>query len=576
MNIFWISPLVEIDEIWRPLALELAQASGPVEIKWETTSGNINLAPDGKRYAVGVADVDTTQQAALEGNPDVITLEIANRGRAGRNIPPPLRMLLDALVSRICGDAPSGDDENQDELLTRLINRALGTFRDDRIDVLLKLKDISVPPQAKSGQTILFRDSFTVGADTDIASYPSAGDPDYAYVSGVGSPGDLTVNAANDRVEITVVGSPRSFVLIDASAPTGDQDVVCRGNTVASAGQSTAAAARHSTSTNDLYRVQFNDTAANEVEIVRTDAGTPTTIASADRGLSGTATRFFRMRATGTGATVSTLVQIDGTSPLTFDDTAANRKTSGNPGGRLPSSAIGTFWFDDLQATDAAAQRMYFPETEVAAVSPTVDAAWEHTAGVFRRLLTGPDTSTLTSTAYNPDAGAHEVTGDSNHRSFVSDPLDGDQIIMGRFEAQVQGFESSANANLFVTYGVRVVSNDGSSVRGTLLSVTRDSVSEMQITSIRNQRLPLTNLTPVSALNGDRVAVEAGVGGVPAGAGNHNHNATLRWGCSASGGDLPEDNTETGTTLRPWCEFVTSLKFQQWPLIEFRVPGYTM
>lgn len=74
---------------------------------------------------------------------------------------------------------------------------------------------------------------------------------------------------------------------------------------------------------------------------------------------------------------------------------------------------------------------------------------------------------------------------------------------------------------------------------GQLLSVTRDSVSEMQITSIRNQRFPLTNLTPVSALNGDRIVVEAGVGGVPAGAGANTHNATLRFGCSASAGICP-------------------------------------
>lgn len=38
---------------------------------------------------------------------------------------------------------------------------------------------------------------------------------------------------------------------------------------------------------------------------------------------------------------------------------------------------------------------------------------------------------------------------------------------MGRFEAQIQGFEVLANNDLFVTYGVRVVSYDGTTVRGT-------------------------------------------------------------------------------------------------------------
>lgn len=134
--------------------------------------------------------------------------------------------------------------------------------------------------------------------------------------------------------------------------------------------------------------------------------------------MSGEATRFMRGRATGTGATISVLYQVDGTNPLTSDDSAATRKTSGVPGFSIDPGAI-TIWMDDFQVTDAAAQRMYFPGTEAAAVSPTADAAWEHTNAVFRRLLTAPDASTLTSTAYNPDGAAHEVTGDSKHRSFM-------------------------------------------------------------------------------------------------------------------------------------------------------------
>lgn len=553
--IFWISPLVLPlnDVAWSPLASQLAQASGPVEIKWETTSGNINFAPGGKRYAVGVADVDATQQAALEGNPDVITFEIANRGRAGRNIPPPLRAILDAFIDRITGDASSGDDETQDDLLTRLINRALGTFRDDRIDVLLGLKDISVPPQAKAGQTILFRDAFTVGVDTNIDAYPSSA-PDYAY--SVGSGGDIFVSAANDRVEQTSLADA-AFRLIDPSAPTGDQEVTCRlNNTASNSGRPGVRGATSGTLTN-YYFIIINISEADEVKMLRTDDGASTLLAVADRGLSGETARFVRVRATGSGATVSTLVQVDGTAPLTFDDTSASRKTSGVPTYETNNAA---HWMDDYQVSDAAAQRMYFPEAEVAAVSPTISGTdWEHINTLRRKLRTTPDASTLTTVAFTPDGADHLVSADAHHRQYVGPPFNGDQILMGQIKGQFQCLEANGSNQLFLTFKMYVVSPDGGTVRGTPLAITRDTTNEVA-QALTNRNFPQTNLTPVSVLNGDRPVIEVGLGGTPvAAAGVQGHNGSIRWGGSASSGDLPENDTETGTTFRPWIEFDTSL-----------------
>lgn len=572
-QVFWISPLTERDPVnrpnsWSPLALELAQASGPVEIKWETTSGNINLAPRGKRYTVGVADIDDVQRAALEGEGDIGVIELADRGSRRNQINPVQRAKLDEMVLKVTDEPTIDDVEDVEAFLTRLINHALGTFRDDRVAVLLKEKDISVPPQAKSGQTILFRDTFTVGSDTVIDVYPS-GDPDYGFIGGSA----MTVNAANDRVQVptALTGNTVRFL----GAPTGDQEVLCRTNNDGANNTFSSPLVRVAATpgTLDAYEMAIDTSIANEVIIFRYDAGVSTTLASADRGLVA-GTHYHRARATGAGATVSLVNQGDGTNVLTFDDTAATRKTSGNAGIVIYNDTANAGWLDDFQVSDAAATRCYFSETEAAAVSPTISATdWEHVNTVRRRLLRSPDSSTLTTTAVNPDGAAHEVTGDSHHRQFVGDPADGDQILMGRVKAQHQGLEVAANNNLSVTYKVYVVSNDGVTVRGTALAITRDD-TECN-TALRNQQFQYQNLTPISMLNGDRIVTEVGLGGVPAGAGANTHNGSLRFGCSASGGDLPEDSTDVGTTLRPWIEFDTSINIadigymramsRQWP-----------
>ena len=51
------------------------------------------------------------------------------------------------------------------------------------------------------------------------------------------------------------------------------------------------------------------------------------------------------------------------------------------------------------------ATRLYFPETQAAPVTPpSIGAEWEHNNNVTRQLLLTADSSTLTTTAYTPDA----------------------------------------------------------------------------------------------------------------------------------------------------------------------------
>ena len=193
-------------------------------------------------------------------------------------------------------------------------------------------------------------DEFTVGADTNIDAYPAAG-ADYAY--NVGSGSNLTVNAANDRVQRGVAGS---FVarLIDAAAPTGNQEVILDGDNINLAEASAIPMTRAATGgTDDLYFTDMNTGIANEVQLYRDDAGTSVLLANGDRGLSGAATRRMRLRAVGSGTAISLETQIDDTRPLTFSDTAANRKTSGPPGLGILDTAtfVDNLSVDDLAAT---------------------------------------------------------------------------------------------------------------------------------------------------------------------------------------------------------------------------------
>lgn len=205
--------------------------------------------------------------------------------------------------------------------------------------------------------------------------------------------------------------------------------------------------------------------------------------------------------------------------------------------------------------------RFFFPETEAAAVSPTISGAdWEHINTLRRKLLATADASALTTTAYTPDAADHLVNGDAHHRQYVSDAIAA-QTISGNVKAQFQCLEANNGNNLFLTLLIYVVSNDGTTVTGTLLAITRDTTNELG-TALNNRNFPSTALSSVVANANDRIVVEVGLGGTPTASGGvQGHNGSLRFGGNASSGDLPEDDTTTATTYRPWLEFDGTISF---------------
>lgn len=205
----------------------------------------------------------------------------------------------------------------------------------------------------------------------------------------------------------------------------------------------------------------------------------------------------------------------------------------------------------------------FYISTAAAPVSPIAPGAeWEHvSSNADVALLVVADSSTLTTTAFTPDSADDLTNKDSMHRQCVSAPLAA-QTISGNVTAQFQALEANAGNNLFLTMVFKVISNDGTIERATLLAITRAPGAEFT-TSLRNTTFDSVALTNYTCIAGDRILIEVGQGGTcTAAGGTQGHNGSLRIGCSASSGDLLVNETEAGTTYRPWIEFANTLTFQ--------------
>lgn len=75
----------------------------------------------------------------------------------------------------------------------------------------------------------------------------------------------------------------------------------------------------------------------------------------------------------------------------------------------------------------------------------------------------------------------------------------------------------------------------------------------------RNAGASALDLTLVNALNGDRIVIELGI--ISVNTSTTEYTGTIRIGDNGAS-DLPENETETDTTMNPWLEFDTvNLRF---------------
>jgi hypothetical protein len=128
------------------------------------------------------------------------------------------------------------------------------------------------------------------------------------------------------------------------------------------------------------------------------------------------------------------------------------------------------------------------------------------------------------------------------------------------YKAYAQTLESAADDNVRSRVGIRIVSRDGSTVRHTVAAVGDFSSGAEWNTALRSKAFLDGDAGTGSYVTvaGDRIVVEFGHNDVT----GASISASSRWGSTATGGDLAENETTTSTTARPWFECSLNLTFE--------------
>lgn len=194
------------------------------------------------------------------------------------------------------------------------------------------------------------------------------------------------------------------------------------------------------------------------------------------------------------------------------------------------------------------ATRVY-PSLVVPTISPSFSADWLNTTGAVRRsLLSTKDGSTMTS--FNIGASFFS----SLLVQLVSEPLAANTTFdSGSLTIKGRARYSVVSGNYTPNMIVRIVSNDGATVRGELAFGNGTTGSNTTLTNRNLYGSGSAFYGSVNALAGDRLVIELGF------APSSNNNVTVSLG-SDNGTDLPE-NTTTTTANNPWIEFSNNFTF---------------
>jgi hypothetical protein len=206
------------------------------------------------------------------------------------------------------------------------------------------------------------------------------------------------------------------------------------------------------------------------------------------------------------------------------------------------------------------ATRFYLPSSGAAAVSPAFDSLWTVTGSADRLAM-----STTASNTANLQKGANEsVSGNADVliRQYVGPNNLAAGVLTGTFRTSIRAEESNAAADMFLNLVVKVVSSDGSTVRGILYagqgthaasSVSTDPNYEFPVTPTNASRLLSGTLSSVTAQANDRLVVEYGYSDT-----NLNttgRTGTLHFGDETADTDLPYTVDIGDNTYRPWFDF---------------------
>lgn len=190
--------------------------------------------------------------------------------------------------------------------------------------------------------------------------------------------------------------------------------------------------------------------------------------------------------------------------------------------------------------------RMYCTNT-AAEVAPAYTGFWDQTSDAVRRKLdlTRSGSNAAVTSAETSTSNAFDVA----LGQWVSPPMTSAGTLQGPVGVIAALSESNTAADMVPVLSLRVVSGDGSTVRGVYASVSYPS-GELPLTASGKNHLLGSN-TPIACLVGDRLVLELGYSATNATA--TSYSGTLRYGGTA--GDLETGETATVTTHSPNITF---------------------
>lgn len=211
------------------------------------------------------------------------------------------------------------------------------------------------------------------------------------------------------------------------------------------------------------------------------------------------------------------------------------------------------------------ATRFYFDDTIAPLISPAFDAGWEQIGAANRRFSPRKGLVSSLSTLTNKvDTVPITTTQQILSRQYLTEPIPYPVRISGTFSMVLRTLESATTANAFLAFVLRLLSQDGGTIRGTLASSMTNAGTEYAATAA-TRIFSAIALTPITAQPGDILCLE--VGGhaqAPTAATTYTH----RYGV-AQVADFALTSALT-TDLNPWWELDQTL----WPSFSANTPRF--
>jgi hypothetical protein len=206
------------------------------------------------------------------------------------------------------------------------------------------------------------------------------------------------------------------------------------------------------------------------------------------------------------------------------------------------------------------ATRFYFPVSDAAAITPAVHSNWGYTSEALVRKLNSVKGSSAITTG--SQIGAWTPGQQALDRQYISDGMAAGIVFTNAvtsFTMQLMVREYAAADNVDrIVLAIRVLSNDGSTVRVVLRNSSSSAGEFINNATHRNKSFNTAGASTVSAsyttVAGDRLVIEIGY----LDASGSSPEASAKWGENAT--DLPANETQT-TDGAGWIEFSNTITF---------------